>query len=165
MKKLRVIAAAALALTAAAACTTVYDEDRYQRADRSGFGYSEQRIDDNRYQVRYRAEFDAYRAQDFAMRRSAELTLDRRYDWFQVVNRSRAVGDDMFGRYDRYAYGDNDRTGTDRNARPGYGSGYDNDQIVILDIVMGNNPPPRGGSVYDARQVMQYRDDRRYDRS
>lgn len=158
MKKLRLWAAASLAAVSAAACSTYEAEDRYRRADRlGGVGYSEQRYEENRYRVYYRTEYDRYRAEDFAMRRAAELTIERRYDWFQVLNRSRAVGDDMFGRYDRYTYGYDDPDWRNRpQDRPAYGD-YEDDSVVILDVVMGNSPPPRAANVYEARRVLDYR--------
>lgn len=133
---------------------------RYGRAsDSNAYGYSDVRLDENRYRVQYRSDGENYLSEDFAMRRAAELTRQRGYDWFQVLNRSRAVSDDMFGRYDQYRYRSNDTRSDadDRRDRPGYGSGYDNDAVVVLDIVMGNNPPPNGGSVYDADRVFNYR--------
>ena len=164
MRKLRLAALAAVSVLAAAGCTTAYNGDRYQAAQHSGdYGYSEQRLEDNRYRVNYRTENDRYLAEDFAMRRSAELTLDRRYDWFQVISRNRAVSDDMFRRYDQYAskYGDSAASSQDR---PAYGSVYgEGSGVAVLDIVMGNDPPPRGANVYNAREVLQYRsDDRGY---
>lgn len=157
MKKLGPMALAAIA---AVGCATAY-EPRYERASASGnYGYYDTRVEENRYRVQYRAEGDAYAAQDFAMRRAGELTRARGYDWFQVVNRSRAVSDDMFGRYDSYRYGADN---TQNRERPAYGSGYDDDSVVVLDIIMGYNPPPNGSNVYDAKRLEAYRaDDRRY---
>ena len=150
---------ALLAITAVS-CVTA-SGPRYERASSANdFGYYDTRLDDNRYRVQYRADGSDYGvAQDFAMRRSAQLTLDRGYQWFQVVGRSRAVSDDMFGRYDssRYAAPESNRD------RPPYGSDY-RDDVVVLEIVMGYNPPPRGSSIYDPRRVLdnRYDNDRRY---
>lgn len=151
MKKLGLTALAAIA---AASCATAYGP-RYERASASGsYGYYDTRLEENRYRVQYRADGDAYIAQDFAMRRAAELTRSRGYDWFQVINRSRAANDDMFGRYDRYRYGA-DNTAQNRS-RPEYGSGYQDDSVVVLDIVMGYNPPPKAANIYDAKRLQKY---------
>ncbi len=143
---------------AAAACTT-YGGPRYGRADSpNDSGYYETRLDGNRYAVQYRADDgDSRLAEDWAFRRAAELTLDRRYDWFQVLSRSRNFSDSAFQRYDAYRQTYDDGRYDDR---PAYGD-YD-DNVVRLEILMGNNPPPRANSVYDARRVLEYRTDGRY---
>lgn len=157
MKRLSLLAFAAIAVVG---CTTATGP-RYERANGPGdSGYSDVRLDENRYRVQYRADGDDYGvAQDFAMRRAAQLTLDRRYQWFQVVGRSRAVSDDAFTRYDESRYADSDRSNRDR---PPYASNT-GDDVVVLEIVMGYNPPPKGSSIYDPRRVLDTRyDDRRY---
>jgi len=155
MKKILIALAA---LVAAAGCTTAYGP-RYERASApSGFGYYDTQLDQNRYRVQYRARESGPYAEDFAMRRAAELTVQRRYDWFQIVARSRRVSDDFFGRYDGTRYYRDDLA---YRERPRYGDGYD-DAVVVLEIVMGYNPPPRASSIYDARQVLNYRYDSRY---
>lgn len=97
-------------------------------------------------------------AEDAAMRRSAEMTLDRGYNWFQIVGRSRNVSDELFNRYDRTRSYSDDATYRDR---PVYGEGYD-DALVVIEIVMGYDPAPRASSIYDARRVLDYRSGPRY---
>lgn len=149
---MRKLGIAALAALIAAGCATSYGP-RYGRADDPrDYGYYETQLDENRYRVQYRAEEGGYYAEDFAMRRAAELTLDRDYDWFQVIGRSRAMRDEVFDRYEGTRYYGDDRSYRDR---PRYGDGYD-DSVAVLEIVMGYNPPPRGASIYDARRVLDY---------
>lgn len=151
-----IIAALSLAAIAAAGCATSY-APRYQRAsDSRDVGYYDQRVSDNRYVVQYRADGNDPRlAEDFAMRRAAEVTLESKYDWFQIINRSRAMSDTAFGRYDGSRYYANEY-----ESRPTYGA-YD-DNLVVLEIVMGYNPPPRGDSIYDARRLLDQLRDYRY---
>jgi hypothetical protein len=149
-KGFSILALAALTL---AGCTTGSYGPRYEPArSQADAGYSDYRIDDNRYRVQYRVENgDTQLAQDWALRRAAEVTLDQRYDWFQIISRNRSFRDDDFERYDRF------QTYNDRNdTRPRYDSRYDDDAIVVIEIIMGNNPPPRSASVYDAHQVLDY---------
>ena len=152
MKKLGIAALAALIV---AGCATTYGP-RYERA--SGprdYGYYDTQLDENRYRVQYRASEGGYYAEDYAMRRAAELTLNQGYDWFQVIGRSRAMRDEVFDRYDGARYYGDDRS---YRERPRYGDGPDyDDAVAVLDIIMGYNPPPRASSTYDARQVLDYR--------
>ncbi len=153
-KTLLAIAISAFAL---AACASTYGAPRYQQARSQGdTGYYDTRIDQNRYRVQYRVESgDAQLAEDWVFRRAAELTLDNRYDWFQVLSRSRDLSDSAFQRYDSTRYED-DRTNYDRPPYGDYG-----DSVATIEIVMGENPPPRANSVYDARRVLdQARGDR-----
>lgn len=156
MKKiLLAIVGAAFALTA---CASTYGP-RYQQARTQGeVGYYDTRIDQNRYRVQYRlTSGDARLAQDWVFRRAAELTLDNRYDWFQVLNRSRDLSDNTFQRYEATRYDYDDRTANDRPPYGDYG-----DQVAVIEIVMGENPPPRANSVYEARRVLDQSRDRRY---
>lgn len=158
MKKFGLIA---LIATLVVGCTTAYGP-RYEAArGPNDVGYYDTRLDENRYRVQYRTDYrDGAYAEDFVMRRAAELTLDRGYQWFQVINRNRAVSDDMFGRYDNYRY---QRQDSRYRGRPDYyDRGYDDDAIAVIEVVMGYNPPPGGASTYDARQVLDYSRGRRY---
>lgn len=155
MKKL--ILAVAVSAFALTACASTY-APRYQQARGEGdTGYYDTRIDQNRYRVQYRlTSGDAQLAQDWVFRRAAELTLDNRYDWFQVLSRSRDLGDNTFQRYESTRYNYDDRSANDRPPYGDYG-----DQVAVIEIVMGENPPPWASSVYDARRVLNEARDRR----
>ncbi|WDI32602.1 hypothetical protein PUV54_05260 [Hyphococcus flavus] len=143
---------AALALATAGCATGAYGPVYERASSQYDDGYSETRIDDNRYRVQYRVDNGDLRlAQDWALRRAAELTLSQRYDWFQVISRNRMFRDDDFDRYESF------RTYNDRyNDYPRYDSRYDDEAVAVVEIVMGNNPPPRSASVYDARDALDY---------
>lgn len=145
----------ALVATLVVGCATAYGP-RYEAARGPGdTGYYDTRLDENRYRVQYRTDYrDGAYAEDFVMRRAAELTLNRGYHWFQVINRNRAVSDAMFGRYDTYRY---EPQNPQYRGRPNYyDRGYDDGAVTVIEIVMGYNPPPRASSTYDARQVLDY---------
>lgn len=147
-----------LAALAMAGCATGYGPSYGPSESRYEDGYSDYRIDDNRYRVEYRIQNgEARRAQDWALRRAAELTLDQRYDWFQIISRNSQFRDGDFDRYEPYrSYNDG------YYDRPRYDNRYDSDAVVVIEVVMGNNPPPRGSSVYDARRVLDYTRGGRY---
>lgn len=58
-------------------------------AVQSGYGFTEQRIERDRFVVRFRANAATSPevARAHALRRAAEITLGEGYDWFQVVSR------------------------------------------------------------------------------
>ncbi|MDZ7628345.1 MAG: hypothetical protein U5J99_08025 [Parvularculaceae bacterium] len=155
MKKvLLAVAVSAFGLTA---CATSY-APRYQQArTQSDAGYFDTRIDQNRYRVQYRVSSgDPQLAQDWVFRRAAELTLKNRYDWFQVLSRSRDLDDNVFQRYESTRYNYDDRSGDERPPYGDYG-----DQVAIIEVVMGENPPPRASNVFDASRVLDQNLDRR----
>jgi hypothetical protein len=154
----------ALALVAIATVGCAYDSGpRYERAeDRGDYGYYDVRLDENRYRVEYRTDYsDAELAQDFAMRRAAELALSQDYDWFQVIHRNRAFSDEFFGRYDPYRH--EFRDGRYRDRPDFYDGRYDDSAMAVIEVVMGYDPPPGGSSIYDARRVLDYTSDYRRD--
>jgi len=83
--RLVVIACAAVCLTACATPTA------YGPAGPSPYasGFSDSRIEANRYRVTYRGGSDAPPAlvRDLALLRAADLTRESGYDWFQIVGR------------------------------------------------------------------------------
>ena len=84
----RPIAAACAALALAACATpTVYAPANPNAA--SSVGFSEYRIENNRYRVTFQGGPGAppQLVNDYAFLRAAEVTLRDGYDWFQVVDR------------------------------------------------------------------------------
>jgi len=85
MKKTSVIAVfSALSLSACATPAALYGPASGPRAS----GYSEQRIDQTRFRVTYRAPANqpGY-AEDAALLRAADIAREAGYDWFVVTNR------------------------------------------------------------------------------
>ncbi len=155
--KYGILGVAALAM---AGCATGYEPTYGPASSQYDSGYTDYRLDDNRYRIEYRVENgDTRLAQDWALRRAAEITRDQRYDWFQILNRNSTFRDDDFQRYEPY------RSYNDRYyERPRYydDTRYNDDAMVVIEVVMGNNPPPRSASVYDAREVLTYTRGGRY---
>lgn len=74
----------AFATALLAACQTA--DPGYRPAKSStGYGYQEQIIETNRFQVSYRGQ-NTREARDYALLRAAELTLSNGDDWFQIVS-------------------------------------------------------------------------------
>ncbi len=109
--KLILSGAAALALAACATSTP------YAPAEREGgYGFAEQRIEDNRYRVTFRGNSSTSReaVENFLLFRAAELTVENGYDHFIVVEndtetrRSFSTSGAAFGGpafFGRYGYG------------------------------------------------------------
>ncbi len=148
--------AALAAVLGLAACASSPD---YVRAPREGApGYSEQRIESGRYRVRYegRSSQRLAEVQDLALLRAAELTLNQRASWFQVVSRdSEQTGDDRRG---GLSVGVGAGGAIGRNAFGGVSLGTGGGRsrgsaIAILEILMGTGDKPEGADVYDAAEV------------
>ena len=89
LRALRTAAAPFAALALLAACAT---ETPYQPLNPHGYsagGYSEQRLEENRYRVMFTGNSftSRQRVENYLLYRAAELTLQAGYDGFTMVNR------------------------------------------------------------------------------
>lgn len=147
---------AALAAISLAACAT--EPTRYQpAAGARAVGYSELRIEPDRYRVTFQGGAGASTAQveDFALLRAADLAIAGGYDWFRVTDRfirqtgyggsslSLGVGGASFGR----------RTATGVGVGSSFPLGGGPALSATLEILMGRGPRPPGLDAYDARSV------------
>jgi hypothetical protein len=153
MKRVLLISLAALSLTACATAPTVYGPALGPRA----VGFSEYRIQDNRYRVIFQGGGGAPRAQvdDYALLRAAEVTTRDGYDWFRVIAREGEVtpgsgpqisiggGSMDFGR--RSSVGIGVGTAFDLSGGPRL--------TVTLEVMLGKGARPQ--DAYDARDVIQ----------
>lgn len=80
---------AALTLAALAACATAVGT-AYGPADSKGYGYTETRIEADRYRIVFAGDgaTPPNVVEDYALLRAAELAIENGYDWFRVVGRS-----------------------------------------------------------------------------
>ncbi|MDP3406080.1 MAG: hypothetical protein Q8S03_15435 [Brevundimonas sp.] len=128
-----------------------------------GQGFSEQRIENDRFRVTYSGVGAPGPVADMALLRAAELTLDQGHDWFEVTQ--------------RYIDGRPDSAGGVRpNVSVGYGSGsgryggrrYSSSGVgvgvglnfsgpsptsTLLEIRLGRGARPDDREAYDAREV------------
>ena len=167
LKPVLLAATAALALSACATATP------YGPAGvNSRFGYSEQRVDADRYRVSFSGNSVTSRDQvEMALLlRAAEVTAENGYDWFSTVNRAtdrdvrfQAIPDPFYR--DRYSpfWGP-----TWRYQRRGlwspwgdpFGRDFDVREIdrfeASSEIIMGRGAKPAGDpNAFDAREVVQ----------
>jgi len=162
MKPLSVLAisASALALTACASLAPYGAQ-----VGPSGQGYSEQRIEMDRYRVAYRGVGDPGPVADYALLRAADLTTQQGYDWFEVTQRyidgrpdsaggvrpSVSIG----GGSSRYG----GRYGSYRSSGVGVGVGLNfsgpSPTSTVLEIRLGRGPAPDRAEAYDAREVQR----------
>jgi len=121
-------------------------------------GFSEYRIEPGRYRITFQGGPGAPVAQvsDYALRRAAELALAEGYDWFRVADRvTEASG---YHRGSRISVG---AGGADFGRRSAVGVGIGTSFNLgggptvaqTLEVVMGRGEAPRGGDVYDAREI------------
>ncbi len=156
MKRLAVLSLAASTL-ALAACASLAPYGA-QRGP-GGQGYSDQRIESNRYRVTYNGVGAPGAVADFALLRAADLTTEQGYDWFEVtqswtdgrpggaggVRPSVSIG------------GGSSRYGGYSASGVGVGLGLHfsgpSPTSTSLEIVMGRGQKPDRPNAYDARSV------------
>jgi hypothetical protein len=149
-----------LALAPALALAACASPPQYLAAQRPGApGYSELRIEQNRYRVVYRATSatDARRIEDFALLRAGQVTLNAGYDWFVVDQRRLDRGDAYQGPTATIGVGG----GSWRGGGLGLGLGFGiplgagaRAAAATLDIRLGRGPKPVEANAYDAREVV-----------
>lgn len=153
MKRLVVVAAAALLLAGCATAPTLYQP----AAGPQAVGYSEYRIEPGRYRVTFRGGPGAppQQVMDYALVRAADLAISEGYDWFRVADRFTE------GRPDRgprvgvgvgggdYGY----RSGVSLGVGTTFNLGGGPSLSTTIEVVMGRGERPRGGDVYDAKAL------------
>ena len=163
MKKYIAIASVML-FVGACASSPSYREAASERS----FGYSEQVLESDRYRIQYRLNDDHVgRAQDYALLRAAELTMEKGYSTFQVVSQTADVNADerpssRIGFERDYAISRScGLLGCASRATPvttvgaGFGSTTlrDDETVVTIEILMSNRNAALDGSYYDASEV------------
>ena len=150
---------AVLAFLALAACTS--GPTRYIPAlDGDDMGYREQRLEQDRFRVSFRANPDlkAPQVEDMALRRAAELTVQNGYEWFHVVTRSTDV---VSGSYQQGGPtigvgGSTGSYGSSLGIGLGFNLGGDSRQYQsTMEILMGHGEKPMDPNAYNARSVIE----------
>ena len=119
-------------------------------------GYSDTKIEEDRYRVEFRGGNDAT-ARDFALLRAAEVTLANGYDWFQVVQESTDAEAGESG--PRVSVGGGVGSwGGRTSSGVGLGVGFPiggaaRESAHALEIVLGAGPKPADPNAYDAESV------------
>ncbi|MEO0399847.1 MAG: hypothetical protein AAF224_10565 [Pseudomonadota bacterium] len=132
----------------------------YGPADGGRYGYSETRIEKDRYRISFAGDgaTSPDTVEAFALRRAAELALANGYDWFRVVGSDLAVEE-------RGGVGLGAGVGSGRvGRRGGVGVGVGGDLGTIgarrfftarIQVLMGNGEKPAGDpSAFDAQSVL-----------
>lgn len=150
MMKLTTLLFATLVL---AACATVPTYKAAKSA--TGTGYSERQLEDNRWRIIFRLRNDNLAlAQDLALLRAAELTLEKNHKWFEIVDRNSDADDKNRGStHFGFGFG--------RCGYHGCGSAYNNTtssrprSVSSIEIRFPKGAKPEGANFYDARQVIK----------
>lgn len=156
MKRLAILGLAASSL-ALVACASLAPYGA--QGGPGGQGYSEQRIESDRYRVTYNGVGAPGPVADFALLRAAELTTQEGYDWFEVVQSwtDGRPGGTGGVRPSVSIGGGTSRYGGYSASGVGVGLGLDlsgpQPTSTTLEIVMGRGDKPSRPSAYDARDV------------
>ena len=149
---------ATLALLGLAACASA--PTRYApAANANDVGYREQRLEQERYRVSFRANPDLKGAQveDMALRRAAEITLQSGYQWFHVVSRNTDLAGGSYSPTGPTVGigGSTGTYGSGLGVGLGFNFGGDSRQYQsTLEILMGRGAKPADPNAYDAQQVL-----------
>lgn len=144
----------ALALTACASLAP-YGAQRGP----GGQGYSEQRIESNRYRVSYNGVGAAGRVADYALLRAADLTTEQGYDWFEITQSwtDGRPGGEGGVRPSVSIGGGSSRYGGYSASGVGVGLGLNftgpQPTSTALEIVLGRGQKPDRPNAYDARAI------------
>ena len=156
MMKRLAIALTGLSALALSACASLAPYGAQQGPN--GQGFSEQRIESNRYRVSYNGVGAAGRVADWALLRAADLTTEQGYDWFEVTQSwtdgrpggagvrpsvSIGGGSSRYGGYSASGVG------------VGVGLNFSGPQptSTTLEVVLGRGQKPDRPNAYDARSV------------
>ena len=129
----------------------------YQQAQ-GGFGYSEQRIEENRYRVSFAGNSATTRqtVEDYLLYRAAELTVQTGHDWFEVADRNTVQDYAGYGGSPQVGVG----VGSGGNfgvglSLPVLGGGGSGRYTADMDIVVHEGEKPQADSnAYDAFSVI-----------
>ncbi|CAL4865979.1 hypothetical protein MMA231_00216 [Asticcacaulis sp. MM231] len=157
---------AAIALTALSACSTPtpYQPALSTAAPSAQRGYSETRLEQDRYRLSFAGNDMTRRetVEDYLLFRASELTLDAGYDWFEIVNRNTdekrriaTYGDPFMDSFSWRYYSRN------RWSRWGaWGADWSTDTVeynryeASAEILLHKGPKPEGNpKAYDARSI------------
>ncbi len=148
-------------LIALSACATAVGT-AYAPADGKGHGFTETRIEADRYRVSFAGDgaTSPEIVEDYALLRAAELAVENGYDWFRIVGRSMdqqekggvgvgaGLGSGSSGRRSGVSVGVGGNLGT-VGGRKFY--------TARLEVLMGRGERPGsddGAEIYDARSVI-----------
>ena len=152
------IPALLIGLVALSSCATM--PTVYAPANGSDRGFSDQRIEADRFRVRFGSGSDMSleETEDMALRRAAELTLDHGADWFLVVSRDHAGNDRdpvRLGGSVGHSVGSRRYSGTS----VGLGLTFDasaGEKEATLEILIRSGTMPDDPNAYDARDVLSH---------
>jgi len=149
---------AVLSFAVLAACATAVGT-AYGPADSKGYGYTETRIEADRYRIVFAGDgaTSADDVEDYALLRAAELAVANGYDWFRVIGRTldeQEKGGVGIGA----GFG-----GGGRNVGVGVGGNLGNVgarkfYTARIEVLFGKGEKPSeqsGGPVYDANSLIQ----------
>lgn len=153
-----VAAFALLALSACAGAPTVYGP----AIASNEMGYREQRLENDRYRVSFRANADLKppQVEDLAMRRAAEIATQNGAQWFTVVTRSTdLVGGGQTNSGPTVGIGGTSGSyGSAVGVGLGFNFGADTRQYqTTLEVLLGRGVKPSEPNSYDAKQILDRR--------
>jgi hypothetical protein len=128
----------------------------YQPAGNQGYGYRQTQLSDTQYRIDFKGrDMERGEAVNYSMLRAAELTLEKGYDWFEVVNRESDTTKPRASTGIGFGISQHRFTNPLNSFNMGVAVGGNNrDQAdVLLEINMGKGVRPEVKQVYSAREL------------
>lgn len=124
----------------------------YKPAQHDGFGYRHTQLSETQYRIDFKArDIEQGIAVDYAMLRAAELSIEKGYDWFEVIDRENnisrkrttpSVGFSSFSQFHGGLILGTSVSDTDEGI-----------VTVLLEINMGKGVRPDAKKVYSAQEL------------
>jgi hypothetical protein len=129
----------------------------YQQAQ-GGYGYSEQRIEDNRYRISFAGNSATSRqtVEDYVLYRAAELAVQTGRDWLEVVDRNTVQASSGYGGSPAMGVGVGGGSGFGVGLSfPMFGGGSSTRYTADMDILVHDGEKPQDNlNAYDAFAVI-----------
>lgn len=124
----------------------------YQPAKNDGFGYRHTQLSETQYRIDFKArDIEQGIAVDYAMLRAAELTIEKGYDWFEVVDRENNLSRNRVTPSVGFSSFSHFHSGLILGA--GVSSNDSGNVTVLLEINMGKGVRPDAKQVYSAHEL------------
>lgn len=144
----------------------------YKVANKAGYGYQETQLGDTQYRVGFKHRgIELSSANNYALLRAAELTLENGYDWFEVVDHQSEIFQDKHATTSGKSATSGRRTQLDcgllvclnkdgipkKNMRIGINYGNrQGDTEVLLEIRIDKGTLPKMERAYSAEEIIAH---------
>lgn len=150
-------------------CTSIQPTPFVQADEYGKIGFSEKKLTDDQYQIIFtgNSKTDLAKAKDFALLHSAELTLEKGYRWFEIIQSDSDIQTKTVSKVAPVSARNTDVTSTCGilGCAITTASGYEGGQVSFEQVAdkvvstmlikMGKSNPDNPNRVFDAQQLIK----------